>query len=322
MINTKRIKIHSIEQLDDFNDEYVYDIGITGNTPYFFGNNILVHNSAYFSAYPVFKDVEDMDWSADSVIALYDTVAEQMNQSFPPFMVDSFHTSLDNGKIIEAGREAVAQKGVFIKKKRYALLVNDMEGRRLDQGDEPGKLKAMGVELKRSDTPATIQKFLTDVLMMALSGSTEDEIREFIKNFRDEFRNWPGWEKGSPKRVNNLTEKVALEEKLGKINMAGHQRASMEWNKLKKRFKDHYSMEIQDGFKVVVCKLKRNPLGITSIAYPVDQEHLPDWFKELPFDHDAMEEGMIDKKIDNILGVLKWKLKRAEDDTTWDSIFT
>ena len=112
-----------------------------------------------------------------------------------------------------------------------------------------------------------------------------------------------------------------LEKKFGRVPMAGHQRASMEWNKLREKFGDNYSLEIQDGSKVVVCKLKKNPLKITSIAYPVDQEHLPDWFKELPFDDDAMEEGLIDKKIDNILGILKWNLKRPEDDTSWNSIF-
>jgi len=280
-------------------------------------------DSAYFSAYPIFKDIKDFDWSADNIIELYDTVSSQMNESFPGYMVDAFHTSLENGKIIEAGREVIAQKGVFIKKKRYALLCNDIEGRRFDQGDEPGKMKAMGVELKRSDTPASIQVFLKDTLMMALSGSSEEEIRLYIKDFREDFRSWDGWNKGAPKRVNNLTEKVDKEKTLGmRTSMAGHQRASMAWNDLRKKFNDHYSMEIQDGFKVVVCKLKKNPLGITSVAYPVDQEHLPEWFKELPFDHDLMEEGMIDKKIENILGVLKWKLKRAEDDTTWDNIFS
>jgi len=279
-------------------------------------------DSAYFSAYNVFKDVADFNWTADEVITLYDTVSEQMNESFPSFMVEAFHTSLENGKIIEAGREVIAQKGLFIKKKRYALLCNDIEGRRFDQ-DSPGKLKAMGIELKRSDTPASIQKFLGDVLMQALSGVGEDDIRLFIKEFRDDFKKWNGWDKGTPKRVNNLTTKVEMEERLGaRVNMAGHQRASMEWNKLKKRYKDHYSMDIQDGSKVVVCKLIKNSMGITSIAYPVDQEVLPDWFKEMPFDHELMEEGLIDKKLDNILGVLKWRLKRAEDNTSWDSIFS
>lgn len=319
----KKTKIAKIEQLEDFNDEYVYDISVDEENPYFFANNILVHNtdSAYFSAAKFFEGA-DFDWSVDNVIALYDDVSEQMNESFPLYMVDFFHTSLENGAIIEAGREVVARKGLFIKKKRYALMCNDIEGRRFDAEDSPGKLKAMGVELKRSDTPATIQVFLKDLLMMALSGSSEEDIRLFVKTFRDDFRKWKGWEKGAPKRVNNLTEKVSMEKKFGRVNMAGHQRASMEWNKLREKFKDYYSTEIQDGAKVIVCKLKNHPLKITSIAYPVDQEHLPDWFKELPFDHEAMEEALIDKKISNILGVLKWNLKRPEDDTTWDNIFS
>ena len=41
---------------------------------------------------------------------------------------------------------------------------------------------------------------------------------------------------------------------------------------------------IMDGFKVVVCKLRTNALGYTSIAYPTDQLRLPKWFQELPFD--------------------------------------
>ena len=31
---------------------------------------------------------------------------------------------------------------------------------------------------------------------------------------------------------------------------------------------DKYSQEIVDGMKVIVCKLKTNPLGYTSVAYP------------------------------------------------------
>jgi len=34
--------------------------------------------------------------------------------------------------------------------------------------------------------------------------------------------------------------------------------------------------------KVIVCKLKDNPLGYTSVAYPTDELRLPQWFQELP----------------------------------------
>ena len=82
-------------------------------------------------------------------------------------------------------------------------------------------------------------------------------------------------------------------------------------------------MEIMDGFKVVVCKLKSNALGYTSIAYPTDQLRLPEWFKELPFDDNLMESTLVDEKISNLLGVLKWDL-RANTDTnsTFDELFS
>jgi len=101
------------------------------------------------------------------------------------------------------------------------------------------------------------------------------------------------------------------EERLGKANMPGHVRAAINWNNMRRMNSDNYSMAVIDGMKVIVCKLKNNPLGWTSIAYPTDESHLPAWFKELPFDDSEMEATVIDKKIDNLLGVLDWDLGSA-----------
>ena len=84
---------------------------------------------------------------------------------------------------------------------------------------------------------------------------------------------------------------------------------------------DKYSIEINDGMKTIVCKLRDNPMKMTSIAYPTDQLHLPKWFKELPFDHKAMEEAIIDKKISNLLSVMHWDLKATQQNTTFESLF-
>ena len=72
---------------------------------------------------------------------------------------------------------------------------------------------------------------------------------------------------------------------------------------------DNYSMKIVDGMKIIVCKLKPNPLGMTSIAYPTDESRLPKWFIELPFDNNEMEKTLVDEKIENLLGVLNWNIK-------------
>ena len=281
-------------------------------------------DSCYFSAYKTLqKDIDagNIEWTKENVIALYDNIGEEVNITFPQFMLDTFHVPKTRGEVIKAGREIVGSKSLFITKKRYAVLYYDKEGKRADVDGKPGKIKAMGLDLKRSDTPEFIQNFLSDVLEKVLTGTTETDVLSHISEFRLRFKSRPGWEKGSPKRANKVTEYQAKEEKAGKANMPGHVRASINWNTLKRMFGDKYSMNITDGQKVIVCKLKQNPMGFTSVAYPVDELRLPQWFKDLPFDHAEMEQTIIDNKLDNLIGVLKWDVRSTEEKNTFNSLF-
>lgn len=282
-------------------------------------------DSCYFSAWPVLqKEVQQgrMQWSKEICVQLYDSIADQVNQSFPGFMEQAFHCPRDNGSIIKGGREIVGSKGLFITKKRYAVMIIDKEGKRLDVEGRPGKVKAMGLDLKRSDTPKVIQEFLSEILQDVLNGAQRDQIVEKIRDFKYSFADRPGWEKGSPKRVNNLTKYSKEEERLGKANMPGHVRAALNWNNLRRMNGDNYSLQIVDGMKTIVCKLKSNPLGWTSIGYPTDELHLPQWFKDLPFDDGEMEATVVDQKIDNLLGVLEWDLASATNtQNTFQSLF-
>jgi DNA polymerase elongation subunit (family B) len=283
-------------------------------------------DSVYFTAWPALKsEVEAgrMEWNKDICVELYDSIGDQVNESFPGFMERAFHTPRDMGAIIKGGRELVAEKGLFIKKKRYAVLIYDLENNRLDVNGKPGKVKAMGLDLKRSDTPKTVQDFLSELLLKVLTGTQQDEIYDRVREFKLAFQDRPAWEKGTPKRVNNLTKYTADEARLGKANMPGHVRAAMNWNSLRRMHSDNYSMAIVDGMKTIVCKLKDNPLGFTSVGYPTDENHIPTWFKELPFDDNKMEAGIVDQKVENLLGVLDWDIpNHTEIKTTFDSLFT
>jgi len=282
-------------------------------------------DSCYFSAWPVLKDdIESgkMEWNKESAIQLYDKLSDSVNESFPNFMKQAFHVPSSMGTIIKGGREIVASKGLFITKKRYAVMTYDVEGRRFDLEGKPGKIKAMGLDLKRSDTPVVIQNFLSDVLEQVLQGADRAEIIEKILKFKHEFKERPGWEKGTPKRVNNLTKYTKEEKRLGKANMPGHVRAGMNWNTMRRMNSDNYSINIVDGMKIIVCKLKANPMGWTSIGYPTDEQHIPKWFKELPFDDTAMEETVVDQKVDNLLSVLDWNLSGAtQTANTFNNLF-
>ena len=290
-------------------------------------------DSVYFSAYPILKDDIDsgeVEWTKESVIELYDVIAEQVSDSFPAFMHETFNTPSKRSEVIAASREMVGETGLFAKKKKYALLVYDDEGKRKDVVDEngvlqDGKLKAMGLDLRRSDTPKNVQEFLTDILMQTLRLDSEDEVILAIREFKKIFTKLKPWEKGAPTAVNNLTSyKHKLERRLERklahkpvetLMVPGHVMASLNWNALRASHNDLHISKILDGQKVMVCKLKEpNDLNKKSVAFPVDEPHLPDWFLELPFDDDAMMASIVDKKVKNLLGCLHWDLSRTTAD--------
>jgi DNA polymerase elongation subunit (family B) len=286
-------------------------------------------DSCYFTAYPTLKpqiDKGELSWDKDLCIGLYDGIADQANDSFPQFMEKAFHAPRKNGEIIKAGRELIGDRAIFITKKRYAINIFDKEGKRKDKDGKAGDIKAMGLDLKRADTPKYVQEFLMDVLSMVIQqGKQRDEVIQKVKEFKRILSAQDSWTKGSPKGVNKLTsygDKEAASQ-TGKANMPGHVRAALNWNYLRKIHGDNYSQKIVDGMKIVVCKLKPNPLGFTSIAYPTDELRLPKWFCALPFDDNEMEKTLVDEKIDNLLGVLDWDLRSNTDTkSTFDDLFS
>jgi DNA polymerase elongation subunit (family B) len=301
---------------------------ITGKYDYY-GDSIVYGDtdSCYFSAWPTLSSqVEkgELQWNKELCVQLYDNIAEQANDTFPSFCERAFHVPRKMC-VIKAGRELIGDRTLFITKKRYAVNIFDKEGKRLDVNGKMGKIKAMGLDLKRADTPRYVQDFLFEVLEMVLAGKSRDDVIERIKEFKIELGKQDSWTKGSPKSVNKLTMYGDLEanSKTGKANMPGHVRAALNYNYLRRVHNDNYSMKIMDGMKVIVCKLKSNPLNFTSIAYPVDEMRLPKWFIELPFDDAAMETTLVDKKIENLLGVLNWDLKsNTNTNSTFDDLFS
>lgn len=268
-------------------------------------------DSVYFSAPAHLKAMgDDTVISKDDLISLYQLIGANVDRTFPLFMNDTFNTGLENGKIIAADLEMIGTRGLFLKKKRYGILKYWEDGFRLDTNGKPGKLKAMGIEIKRSDTPKYIQEHLQEVFTDLLVGSNESDLKVKIMQFKKDFKNMDPWRKGSPKTVKNLTNRTAEWKQTGKCKV-GHVLASINWNVLRDMNNDNESPEITDGTKITVCKLKNSPdlVGVDSVAFPTELiDRLPKWFIDLPFDEDGMEAGVLTKKLDNLFGILDMDL--------------
>jgi hypothetical protein len=201
-----------------FEDEWVYDVVMEDpNIPYFFANDILVHNSNYYKIAGV-DNLEDAVKRADEI-------ADLVNESFPGFMRNAFNCQPGYDDLIKCGREIVADTGMFIAKKKYIVRAIDVEGIRYDPSDDKC-LKMQGVEIKKTDTPPIIQAFLKKTVTAMLAKEDYSKVRDDVLEFRRKLSQDKNaiFQLGVVKSANNLADRYAEWEAIekpgrGKVNL-------------------------------------------------------------------------------------------------------
>ena len=179
----------------------------------------------------------------------YETLASKMNA----------HA---NKMVME--REVIADVGVWTAKKRYMLNVHNSEG---VQYDEP-KMKIMGIETTRSSTPMVVRQKLKDAIKLVLTG-TEDQVIDFIDDFKQEFKKYSPDEIAFPRGCNNLItyqDETHIYRKSTPIAVKG----ALIYNHFLKKMKltDRY-YAINEGDKVKFLYLAvPNPFQNTVISFP------------------------------------------------------
>lgn len=291
MINIKRSKIKRVEHIREFDDEYVYDIGMKDQTnPWFFANNILAHNSCYFT-YP---DPNETDMK--KVIAYADQMGKDVNESFPIFTKEAFILNEYHSNFIKCAREVVASGGIFVTKKRYILHVIDKEGKACDEA------KVMGLDLKKSNLPVYVQQELTDIVLDYIKGVEWDNISQRIIDFKYKVRNNSIMDIGIPKGVKRVEHYTAEFEALGmKARLPGHVAASIFYNIMRQHEQAFDFPAITSGSKIRVFKLKSKIGKFKSIALPRDIEDVPKWFeKHVEINIEEHVKSLIDNPLNNI----------------------
>lgn len=240
-------------------------------------------------------------------IEIADAAAEGVNDTFPGFMREAFNCQPEFDNLIKAGREIVGIRGLFQAKKKYMIKVVDLEGTPVD------KMKSMGSEIKKSDTPKVIQKFLKTTVDMILDGRDYDTVATYVNEQRRYvLKNLSVFELGVAKQVNNLDKFTAeydnpgtmRNDKGNKLTIPGHARAACNYNFLLNIF-DKGSKPIKSGDKVLVYYLKKNEHGFDSIAFPAEMSSFPTWFADnFAVDVKKTEDRMFDSKLAGIFGAL------------------
>ena len=235
-----------------------------------------------------------------SAIEIADMVGTIVNASFPSFMRETFLCSEGYDGIIQTGREIVADRGIFVDKKRYILHIIDDEGYTVD------KMKVMGLDTKKTTMPKKIATDLNNFVGRLLKGEDWDTIAVDVVDYKEAIETAEDiMSIGLPKGVKGVEDYTKQYELQGNdVRLPGHVAASIFYNICLKEYGDKKSTPIFSGMKIKVFYLKSKIGRFRSIAIPVDIEQVPEWFLNDftdRIDRQAHLLRLVDKPLGNII---------------------
>ena len=220
-------------------------------------------DSLYVTLEPLIKKVELEEGDTKKIINFMDSVCNDKMEKIIDNCYDELaeYVNAFEQKMVMK-REVLADVGIWIAKKRYILNVHNSEG---IQYEEP-KLKIMGIEAVKSSTPESCRNALRKAFKIVMNG-TEDDVINFIEEFKDEFKKLPPEEVSFPRSVKGLAkyhDAASIYRKSTPIHVKG----SLIYNKMLqiKRLTRKYP-KIQEGEKIKYTYLTEpNPTGDSVIA--------------------------------------------------------
>lgn len=182
------VGIESIERLDDFDNEYVYDLEIDTkdeNLQTFFSNDLLIHNSSYVSFKPI-REALGFEGSSTELVL-------KLNKDLQPYLRNCF---LEYAKsfglkesFLDFELENISNKAVWLGKKKYLL---NLVWKDNIEYDKP-KQKFTGIEVIQKSTPKIARKTITDTIKWLFDVINYDlkdskDFMSVIKDVKKEFK--------------------------------------------------------------------------------------------------------------------------------------
>ena len=245
-----------IQELD------VYDIEVEDNHN-FFGNDILLHNSAYYTIEPFVEEFlkKNPDASLSETVDFCDKFETEVVQPKIQENIDEFCYYLNAMDKSKCGgkREIIADRFILLKKKKYLCRLRANEATVFP--DDAPKIKAMGVELIKSSTPKFSIEHMSEALPILFDG-TQKDLREWFEKCKTEFKNAP-----ISDIVANMTVNCVDYDLRKDLSIPINSRASLIYNEFIKKHNLEGSFNlIQAGDKIKYIYLKTpNTLGETIV---------------------------------------------------------
>jgi uracil-DNA glycosylase family 4 len=138
------------------------------------------------SIFLTFEDLLDKKLSeeekANNVRENSDYIQQFLNKQIVEKMVADHNVNLVNNRLV-LKNELVIKRGIFLKKKRYAIYVISQEGTKTDE------IVSMGLDTKRSDYPSFTKDCLKELLDLILKSEkfSLSQVKKFIDSKEAEF---------------------------------------------------------------------------------------------------------------------------------------
>ena len=279
-------------------------------TPDLDSNIYIDTDSVFFSAVPLL-DKRIPDWKShdqDTIAGYVNEIAEEMQNYLNDFydMLSVKVLNVDKEKHrLEIKKEYVAKAGLWVAKKRYAQWIIS------DNGVPVDKLDVKGLDVKRSSFPKAFQECMATVLIDILRGKSEQEISDYVVDFKKKMTSMNFVDIAKNSAVKNLTKYLPKGKRQLFTWASGtpaHVKAAISYNDCLTHFNAPFKYEpMKNGDKVKWVYLKNNPLGLDAVAFtghsdPPEIEKLVNTY----IDHNRLFERELKNKLQDFFDSIGW----------------
>lgn len=302
-------EIDKVECIGEFDDEYVYDMEMCPNETEstFFANDILIHNSGYFSFKWLKEKVEktfDGGKITDKLYQVCDEVEDYINRGMTDWAKKSLRSS-DPRFVFK--REAICDSAIFLGKKYYVLhMLND-------EGVECDKFKYKGVDVVKTTMPDAIKPYVKKIIEKMILTRDRYETNELFREALDVFKALDIKDIAKVSGMNNY------EKYCSKCN--GFNTAKGTPNHVKAAYFHDYVNELngwdyekfRSGDKAKIVNLVMpNKYNIPNIAF---KDKYPKEYEEIfTIDYEDMFNRIVYAAIERFYESVGWNLRKPAED--------